>query len=146
MLGLVQRVKYAEVHVAGQSVGRIEQGAMVLVGMQPSDNKQLAEKLAHKLLNYRLFADADGKTNLSLQDINGGLLLVPQFTLAADTRKGLRPSFSSAAPPVLAKQLFDYLVEHSRTIYHNVEQGQFGADMQVSLCNDGPVTYSLEIT
>ena len=146
MLGLIQRVKFAEVHVAGESVGRIEQGAMVLVGMQPADNKQLAEKLVHKLLNYRLFADADGKTNLSLQDINGGLLLVPQFTLAADTRKGLRPSFSSAAPPVLAKTLFDYLVEHSRSLYHNVEQGQFGADMQVSLCNDGPVTYSLEIT
>lgn len=145
MLGLIQRVNYAEVHVAGQSVGRIEQGAMVLVGIQPEDNEKLAEKLGHKLLNYRLFADENDKTNCSLLDINGGLLLVPQFTLAADTRKGLRPSFSSAASPNLAAELFTYLVSHCQSLYENVEQGQFGADMQVSLCNDGPVTYWLEI-
>ena len=145
MLGLIQRVKHARVEVADEVVGQIDQGAMVLVGIQPEDTKQTAEKLAHKLLNYRLFADADDKTNLSLQDIDGGLLLVPQFTLAADTRRGLRPSFSSAAPPVLAKELFSYLVAHCRSLYAKVEQGEFGADMQVTLCNDGPVTYMLEI-
>ena len=145
MLGLIQRVTSANVVVSGEVIGEISAGSMVLVGVQPTDTMAQVHKLGDKLLNYRIFADADGKTNLSLLDVNGGLLLVPQFTLAADTRKGLRPSFSSAAPPQLAAELFQQLVDYCHSKHPHVSQGEFGADMQVSLCNDGPLTFLLEV-
>lgn len=144
MKGLLQRVSAARVDVAGETVGAIDQGLLVLVGVEPQDSQASADKLLHKLLNYRVFADAEGKMNLSLGAVGGGLLLVSQFTLAADTRSGLRPSFSSAAPPALGEELFDYLVVQARLKHPQVATGRFGADMQVHLVNDGPVTFLLE--
>ncbi|BCD85202.1 D-aminoacyl-tRNA deacylase [Pseudomonas solani] len=144
MKGLLQRVSAARVDVAGETIGAIDQGLLVLVGVEPQDSQASADKLLHKLLNYRVFADAEGKTNLSLGAVGGGLLLVSQFTLAADTRSGLRPSFSSAAPPALGEELFDYLVAQARLKHPQVATGRFGADMQVHLVNDGPVTFLLE--
>ena len=116
----------------------------MLVGVQPQDDQASADRLLHKLLNYRVFADAEGRMNCSVQDVQGGLLQVSQFTLAADTRKGLRPGFSTAAPPQQAEQLFDYLVEQARKTWPQTATGRFGADMQVHLVNDGPVTILLE--
>lgn len=145
MLGLIQRVTHASVEVNETRVGEIGTGSLILVGVQPKDTQKEVIKLADKLLNYRIFADEQGKTNLSLLDIQGGMLLVPQFTLAADTRKGLRPSFSSAANPELANRLFDQLVEYCRSKYSKVETGKFGADMKVNLCNDGPLTFLIEV-
>ncbi|TDV66104.1 D-aminoacyl-tRNA deacylase [Pseudomonas sp. LP_7_YM] len=144
MKGLLQRVRGARVDVAGETVGAINQGLLVLVGVEPQDTRASADKLLHKLLNYRVFSDADGKMNLSLKDVGGGLLLVSQFTLAADTRSGMRPSFSKAAPPAWGAELFDYLLEEAKTSHATVASGQFGADMQVHLVNDGPVTFLLE--
>ncbi|MCF7531298.1 D-aminoacyl-tRNA deacylase [Pseudomonas petrae] len=144
MKALLQRVSQARVDVAGQTIGAIDQGLMVLIGIEPQDTQASADKMLHKLLNYRVFSDADGKMNLSLTDVNGGLLLVSQFTLAADTKSGMRPSFSKAAPPALGAELFDYLVTKAKTSHATVETGQFGADMQVHLINDGPVTFLLE--
>ncbi|MDX9687980.1 D-aminoacyl-tRNA deacylase [Halopseudomonas formosensis] len=144
MKGLLQRVSQARVEVAGEVVGAIDQGLLVLVGVQPQDDQASADRLLHKLLNYRVFADAEGRMNCSVQDVQGGLLLVSQFTLAADTRKGLRPGFSTAAPPQQAEQLFDYLVEQARKTWPQTATGRFGADMQVHLVNDGPVTILLE--
>ncbi|MGA4635535.1 D-aminoacyl-tRNA deacylase [Pseudomonas solani] len=144
MKGLLQRVSAARVDVAGETVGAIDQGLLVLVGVEPQDSQASADKLLHKLLNYRVFADAEGKMNLSFGAVGGGLLLVSQFTLAADTRSGLRPSFSSAAPPALGEELFDYLVAQARLKHPQVATGRFGADMQVHLVNDGPVTFLLE--
>lgn len=144
MKGLLQRVRSARVDVAGETIGAIDHGLLVLVGVEPQDNRVSADKLLHKLLNYRVFSDADGKMNLSLSDVGGGLLLVSQFTLAADTRSGMRPSFSKAAPPALGAELFDYLLEKAKTSHAMVASGQFGADMQVHLINDGPVTFLLE--
>ncbi len=144
MKGLLQRVSQARVEVAGEVVGAIDQGMLVLVGVQPQDDQASADRLLHKLLNYRVFADAEGRMNCSVQDVQGGLLLVSQFTLAADTRKGLRPGFSTAAPPQQAEQLFDYLVEQARKTWPQTATGRFGADMQVHLVNDGPVTILLE--
>lgn len=144
MKGLLQRVSGARVEVTGEIVGAIDQGLLVLVGVEPQDTRASADKLLHKLLNYRVFSDADGKMNLSLSDVGGGLLLVSQFTLAADTKSGLRPSFSKAAPPTLGAELFSYLLEQARSVHDNVAAGQFGADMQVHLINDGPVTFLLE--
>lgn len=144
MRGLLQRVSQARVEVAGEIVGAIDQGLLVLVGVQPQDDQASADRLLHKLLNYRVFADAEGRMNCSVQDVQGGLLLVSQFTLAADTRKGLRPGFSTAAPPQQAEQLFDYLVEQARKTWPRTATGRFGADMQVHLVNDGPVTILLE--
>jgi D-tyrosyl-tRNA(Tyr) deacylase len=141
---LLQRVRGARVDVEGATVGAIDQGLLVLVGIEPQDTRASADKLLHKLLNYRVFSDADGKMNLSLTDVGGGLLLVSQFTLAADTRSGMRPSFSKAAPPALGAELFDYLLEKAKTSHRTVASGQFGADMQVHLINDGPVTFLLE--
>jgi len=143
MIGLIQRVSWAKVEVEGQLIGQIKQGILVLVGMEKEDQQDQADKLLHRLLNYRIFADDDDKMNLSITDINGGLLLVPQFTLAANTKKGLRPSFSSAKPPSEAESLFLYLLKQAETQYNTVQSGQFGADMKVSLLNDGPVTFSL---
>ncbi|GGJ02275.1 D-aminoacyl-tRNA deacylase [Halopseudomonas pertucinogena] len=144
MKGLLQRVSQARVEVAGEIVGAIDRGLLVLVGVEPQDDKASADRLLHKLLNYRVFADAEGRMNCSVQDVQGGLLLVSQFTLAADTRKGLRPGFSTAAPPQQAQELFDYLLAQARAAWPRVETGQFGADMQVHLVNDGPVTILLE--
>lgn len=144
MKALLQRVSQARVDVAGQTIGAIDQGLMVLIGIEPQDTPASADKMLHKLLNYRVFSDADGKMNLSLTDVNGGLLLVSQFTLAADTKSGMRPSFSKAAPPALGAELFGYLVTKAKTSHATVETGQFGADMQVHLINDGPVTFLLE--
>jgi D-tyrosyl-tRNA(Tyr) deacylase len=144
MKGLLQRVSSARVDVSGATVGAIDQGLLVLVGVEPQDTRASADKLLHKLLNYRVFSDADGKMNLSLSDVGGGLLLVSQFTLAADTKSGMRPSFSKAAPPALGAELFDYLLGKAKTTHEKVAAGQFGADMQVHLVNDGPVTFLLE--
>ncbi len=144
MKALIQRVRAARVDVAGDVVGSIDQGLLALVGVEPQDTPASVEKILHKLLNYRVFSDAAGKMNLSLSDIGGGLLLVSQFTLAADTKSGLRPSFSSAAPPALGAELFDLLVTQARANHPQVATGQFGADMQVHLVNDGPVTFLLE--
>lgn len=144
MKALIQRVRCARVEVAGEVVGAIDQGLLVLVGVEPQDTPASVEKILHKLLNYRVFSDAAGKMNLSLSDVGGGLLLVSQFTLAADTKSGLRPSFSSAAPPALGAELFDLLVSQARARHPQVATGQFGADMQVHLVNDGPVTFLLE--
>lgn len=144
MKGLIQRVRGARVEVAGEIVGAIDQGLLALVAVEPEDSPEHADKLLHKLLNYRVFSDEQGKMNRSLKDVGGGLLLVSQFTLAADTRKGLRPSFSSAAPPEKGAALFDLLVEQARERHPLVATGRFGANMQVHLVNDGPVTFLLE--
>jgi D-tyrosyl-tRNA(Tyr) deacylase len=144
MIGLIQRVKHASVAVDGEVIGQIDQGLLALVGVQKHDDKASADKLLKRMLSYRVFADAEDKMNLSLSDIGGGLLLVSQFTLAADMQKGARPSFSSAASPDLGRELFDYVVNQARTQHPVVETGRFGADMQVSLLNDGPVTFWLE--
>ncbi|MBF7728548.1 D-aminoacyl-tRNA deacylase [Pseudomonas sp. N040] len=144
MKALLQRVRGARVEVAGEVLGAIEQGLLVLVGVQPQDDQAAADKLLHKLLNFRVFADAEGKMNLSLRDVAGGLLLVSQFTLAADTRSGLRPGFSTAAAPAHGEALFDYLLQRAQQQHNPVASGRFGADMQVHLVNDGPVTFLLE--
>ncbi|QEY65338.1 D-tyrosyl-tRNA(Tyr) deacylase [Metapseudomonas lalkuanensis] len=144
MKALLQRVSAARVEVEGEVVGAIDQGLLVLVGVEPQDTEASADKLLHKLVNYRVFADAEGKMNLSLGAVGGGLLLVSQFTLAADTRSGLRPSFSTAASPARGEELFDYLVEQARLKHPQVATGRFGANMQVHLVNDGPVTFLLE--
>ncbi|WP_040260107.1 D-aminoacyl-tRNA deacylase [Pseudomonas massiliensis] len=145
MKGLLQRAAEARVVIAGETVGAIGPGLLVLVGVEPMDTQAQADKLLHKLLNYRVFADSEGRMNRSLKDTGGGLLLVSQFTLAADTRSGMRPSFSSAAPPDLARALFDYLLERARAEHGQVQSGRFGADMQVHLVNDGPVTFQLQV-
>ena len=144
MIGLIQRVKHASVAVDGEVIGQIDQGLLALVGVQKHDDQASADKLIKRMLSYRVFADAEDKMNLSLSDIGGGLLLVSQFTLAADTQKGARPSFSSAAPPDLGRELFEHVVNQARAQHPVVETGRFGADMQVSLLNDGPVTFWLE--
>jgi len=144
MKALIQRVRQARVEVAGEVVGAIDQGLLVLVGVEREDDHARADKLLHKLLNYRVFSDEQGKMNRSLKDIDGGLLLVSQFTLAADTRSGLRPSFSSAAPPAHGETLYDYLLAQARQQHPQVACGRFGAEMQVHLVNDGPVTFLLE--
>lgn len=145
MIGLLQRVTQARVEIEAEIVGNIDSGLMVLVGVEKTDGEPQADRLLERLLGYRVFADQDGKMNLSLKDINGGLLLVPQFTLPADTKKGMRPSFSSAAPPGLGEKLFNHLVEKARHSHPNVATGRFGTNMQVSLTNDGPVTFWLHI-
>ena len=144
MKALLQRVRGARVEVDGEVVGAIDQGLLVLVGVEPQDDEARADKLLHKLLNYRVFSDAEGKMNLSLKDVDGGLLLVSQFTLAADTKSGMRPSFSSAAKPEQGAALFDYLLARADAQHARVASGRFGADMQVHLVNDGPVTFLLE--
>lgn len=145
MIGLLQRVTEACVEVAGQRVGEIGAGLLVLVGIERGDGAAQADRLLERLLGYRVFADAVGKMNLSLRDTGGGLLLVPQFTLAADTSKGMRPSFTPAAPPAEGERLFAYLREQADQRHHPVAAGQFGAHMQVSLSNDGPVTFWLRV-
>ncbi|AFV00057.1 D-aminoacyl-tRNA deacylase [Simiduia agarivorans] len=144
MKALIQRVSQAAVTVDGDTVGAIDQGLLVLLGVERGDDQAMADRLLDRLLRYRVFSDADGKMNLSVSDIEGGLLLVSQFTLAADTRKGLRPGFSGAAEPALAESLYNYMLDQLRTRLARVSSGCFGANMQVSLINDGPVTFLLE--
>lgn len=144
MRALIQRVSRASVDIDGETVGRIDQGLLALVGVAAEDDRTNADCLLHKLLHYRVFADGEGRMNCNLQQIEGGLLLVSQFTLVASTDKGLRPSFSSAAPPAHGQAMFDYLVEQAQTAWPKVATGRFGADMQVELINDGPVTFMLE--
>jgi D-tyrosyl-tRNA(Tyr) deacylase len=145
MIGLLQRVGQASVAVDGETIGAIGRGLMVLVCAEKGDTAREADALLAKLLGYRVFPDEAGKMNRSVTDVGGGLLLVPQFTLAADTRSGTRPSFSPAAAPEDGRRLFEHVVRQARERHGNVETGQFGADMQVSLINDGPVTFWLRI-
>jgi D-aminoacyl-tRNA deacylase len=144
MIALLQRVSGAKVEIEGKSVGAIGPGLLVLLGVRPADDEAAALKLLGRLVHYRIFEDEAGKMNLSLIQVKGQLLLVPQFTLAANTAKGLRPGFSTAAPPEQAGRLFDFFVQAAREQLGQVETGVFGADMQVSLTNDGPVTIWLE--
>ena len=144
MRGLIQRVSSAAVTIDGQCHASIGQGVLLLLGIEAADDFEQSEKLIRKVLNYRIFADAQGRMNRSLKDINGELLVVSQFTLVADTSKGLRPGFSKAAAPEVAEKYYTHFVSHLKTQYSAVATGVFGADMQVSLCNDGPVTFLLE--
>ncbi|MBM4233070.1 MAG: D-tyrosyl-tRNA(Tyr) deacylase [Gammaproteobacteria bacterium] len=144
MIALIQRVTEASVSVAGERIGTIGPGLLALVGVRPTDDKQTAQRLLERLLTYRVFADTEGRMNRSLSDTGGGLLLVPQFTLAADTRKGNRPSFSTAAEPAQAERLFEHLCAVARAGHPQVATGRFGAHMQVTLVNDGPVTFWLQ--
>ena len=144
MIGLLQRVTQAQVDVAGETVARIGRGLLILVGVQREDDEARADRLLARVLGYRIFADGAGKMNLSLEEVGGALLLVPQFTLAADTVKGMRPSFTPAAAAELGRRLFEYLVTRASAQGATVASGVFGADMQVSLTSDGPVTFWLE--
>jgi D-tyrosyl-tRNA(Tyr) deacylase len=145
MIGLLQRVSQAQVVVEDRTVGGIDKGLMVLVCAERGDTTAQADRLLERLLNYRVFPDAEERMNLSLREVGGGLLLVPQFTLAADTRKGNRPSFTPAAEPEQGRRLFDHMLGRARQIHAQVESGEFGADMKVSLTNDGPVTIWLQV-
>lgn len=144
MIVLLQRVAEAKVDVSGQCIASIGQGILAMIGVQPDDNDNTAEHFITRIINYRLFADTQGKMNLSLVDIEGGLLLVPQITLAANTGNGRRPSFTSAAQPALGESVFQSMIEFARNSYAAVEAGLFGAEMAVHLINDGPVTFILE--
>jgi len=145
MIGLLQRVSEASVEIDGKTVGSIAQGLLVLVGVEQGDADSQAERLAKRVANYRVFSDENGKMNLNVEQINGGVLIVPQFTLVADTDHGNRPGFSRAAEPETSRRLFDHMVAALRRTLVQVETGRFGADMQVTLCNDGPVTISLRV-
>jgi D-aminoacyl-tRNA deacylase len=144
MIALIQRVSEARVRVAGEVVGEIGRGVLALIGVRRGDDDAAVERLLERLLSYRIFPDGAGRMNLSLREVAGGLLLVPQFTLAADTRKGTRAGFSTAAAPEEARRLFAQLLERARAAYAPVSAGVFGVDMQVALVNDGPVTFWLE--
>lgn len=145
MRGLLQRVRRAAVAVDGVEVGAIQQGVLLLLGIAPTDTVASADTLLDRVLRYRLFPDGQGRMNLSLADSGGGLLIVSQFTLMADTRKGLRPSFTPAAPPEQAERLYDHFIAQARVRHAPVACGVFGAEMQVELVNDGPVTLLLEV-
>ena len=145
MIALIQRVTSASVKVEDKCVGKINRGIVALIGVEKGDTTSQADRLLQRILGYRIFADVEDKMNLSLVDISCGLLLVPQFTLAADTQKGMRPGFSTAASPEDGKSLFNYLLEKARQVYSNTEVGEFGADMKVTLVNDGPVTFWLQV-
>lgn len=144
MIGLLQRISRADVSVEGEEIARIDAGLLVLVAVQRGDGEAQAERLLERILGYRVFDDATGRMNLCLRDTGGGLLLVPQFTLAADTRKGTRASFTPAAAPDAGAQLFEYLCQRAKDAWRPFACGRFGAYMQVSLVNDGPVTFWLE--
>lgn len=146
MIALLQRVAEARVDIAGQTVGRIDHGLLVLVCAEPEDTPVVGEKLLAKILKLRIFSDPAGKMNLSLQDVQGGLLVVSQFTLAADTRSGNRPGFTGAAPPAQGRALYDAFVAAARATHPVVQTGEFGADMRVHLVNDGPVTIPMRMT
>lgn len=145
MKGLVQRVSHASVVVEGETVGEINNGILLLLGVEKDDTPEKASKLLDKVLRYRMFSDDDGKMNRSLTDTNGGLLVISQFTLVAETRKGLRPSFSSGASPSLGEELYNQFVAMAKERHPKVATGRFGADMKVSLLNDGPVTFMFEV-
>jgi len=144
MRALIQRVGHAEVDVGGERIAAIGQGILALIGVEAGDGERESARLLERVLTYRIFPDGEGRMNLSVTDIGGGLLLVPQFTLAADTRKGTRPGFSTAAPPERAKALYEALVGAARARHAPVASGRFGADMQVTLTNIGPVTFLLD--
>lgn len=145
MIGLLQRVSAAQVVIAGATVGAIERGLVIFVGVEKGDSSREADRLLERVLGYRIFPDAAGRMNRSVSDIAGGLLLVPQFTLAADTSKGARPSFSTAAAPDHGRALFEYVVTAAQARHALVASGRFGADMQVTLTNEGPVTFWLQV-
>ena len=145
MIGLLQRVCSAHVEIEHKTVSAIERGLLALIGMEQGDDESKADRLLERLLGYRIFPDASGKMNLSVTDVGGSVLLVPQFTLAADTEKGMRPSFTPAAAPEVGQRLFDYLLAQARARHAPVAAGVFGADMQVTLTNDGPVTFWLRV-
>ena len=145
MIGLLQRVSNAKVEVGPDTVGAIGRGLMVLIGVERGDTEREGNRLVERLVGYRVFPDDEGRMNRSVADIGGGLLLVPQFTLPADTRKGARPSLSNAAPPGTGKRLFDHVVSRAQALHPVVETGRFGAHMQVTLTNDGPVTFTLRV-
>lgn len=145
MIALIQRASEAKVVVDSETVGSINQGLLVLLGVEKGDSEQDVDKLLKKIINYRVFSDENDKMNLSLMDISGDLLIVSQFTLVADTQKGLRPSFSSGADPQTSKELYDYMISQAHNFEVNVQSGVFAADMKVSLTNDGPVTFYLKV-
>jgi D-aminoacyl-tRNA deacylase len=145
MIALIQRVSHARVEVADETVGQIDAGLLVLLGVQRDDDELKADKLLHKVRHYRVFADEQGRMNLDVQQAGGSLLVVSQFTLAAETDKGLRPSFSNGGHPELAERLYDYFVAKSQAAGVPTASGRFAADMKVSLLNDGPVTFWLEV-
>lgn len=145
MKALIQRVKSASVVIDNKRNGEIGHGTLLLLGVEKDDTEAKADKLLKKILGYRIFADEDGKMNKNLQQVDGGLLIVSQFTLVAETSKGLRPGFSSGASPEKGEQLYDYFVAQAKTLHKSTETGVFRADMQVSLINDGPVTFWLEV-
>lgn len=145
MIALIQRVSEAKVVVNDVNIGEIKQGLLVFIGIEKNDSEEHAEKLLKKILSYRVFSDAEDKMNLSVTDIKGEMLLIPQFTLAANTKKGCRPSFSSAAPPEQGESLYNYFVTQAKKQYQKLETGKFAADMKVSLLNDGPVTFWLQV-
>jgi len=145
MIALLQRVQHANVSVDDKMIANIDKGLLVFIGVERGDSQIQADKLLSRLLAYRVFSDENDKMNLSIQDIKGGLLLVPQFTLAANTNKGLRPSFTTAAVPADGEILFNYFCTQAKQQYHPIETGQFAADMQVTLTNDGPVTFWLQV-
>ncbi|KAA3628818.1 MAG: D-tyrosyl-tRNA(Tyr) deacylase [Proteobacteria bacterium] len=145
MIGLLQRVEQAQVLVAGEAIGAIDAGLLVLIGVERDDSEATAARLLDRVLGYRVFADGDGKMNRSLRDVEGGLLLVPQFTLAADTHKGMRPSFTPAAPPEVGERLFAHLLAQAKREHAPVASGRFGAAMKVALVNEGPVTFWLQV-
>ena len=144
MIALIQRVTHAKVEVDDINIGSINSGILLLLGVEKTDAIKNTDDLLHKVINYRIFADRDGKMNLSLLDISGELLIVPQFTLPANTRKGTRPSFASAAPPEQGKFYYEYFIKQAKVKVKKVKTGEFGADMKVSLTNDGPVTFWLK--
>ena len=145
MIGLLQRVSSARVDIGPDTIGAIGAGLMVLIGVERGDTERTGDRLVERLVGYRVFPDEHGKMNLSVADVGAGLLLVPQFTLPADTRKGARPSLSGAAPPDEGERLFEHVVRRARALHPVVETGRFGAHMQVSLTNDGPVTFTLRV-
>ncbi len=145
MIALLQRVSEAAVETEGEVIGRIGAGILALIGVQPQDDEAVMQRLLTRILGYRIFDDHQGRMNLSLSDTGGGLLLVPQFTLAADTRKGMRPGFSTAAPPALGQRLFEAMVAAAHERHVPVAAGRFGADMRVSLVNEGPATFWLQV-
>ena len=145
MIALIQRVSEAKVVVKNKNIGEIQQGLLAFIGIEKNDSEAEITRLLDKVLSYRVFADDNDKMNLSVQDVEGGLLLVPQFTLAADTQKGCRPSFSSAAAPESGEVLFNEFIKQAKNKYQHIETGKFGADMKVSLLNDGPVTFWLQV-
>ena len=145
MIGLIQRVSRASIEVNHKTITNINLGITALIGIEKTDSRSQADRLLERILGYRIFPDGDGKMNLSLVDINGDLLLVPQFTLAAETKKGMRPGFSLAATAEVSKELFDYFLQQAHQKYEKVYAGIFAADMQVTLTNDGPVTFWLQV-